>query len=701
MKSLKLKVLLNVLSLVVLIFITLMTVVVLNTKSMAEKQAYELASSQSKYFAESVKAEINIVNNSMRGISKALEGGIELGTMEPSEVHKMLKNVLIDNESVQGVWTIIDKNKLEAQMNAKENLGAIANNGDFIPYWFKSDGDLKLDSLDDYDKPGVGDWNLVSRATKKETIVDPFYYDVDGVNTLLTTISIPLIVNDEVVGAVGAAISLDVLQTITNKVSLYETGYGVILSNNGQMVAHPNEKVIGGQIKDYVDYEKATESIQSGKEFGYEQMSKVTGEASLYTHTPIYVGRSETPWSFATVVLKKEILAEVNKLTTIIVIMSIVGLTVLGIFMYFIVNSVTRPIIKTSNVIDNFSNYDFTKSNTIDLSKEIHRKDEIGHMVQATEKMRVNISELITNISMNSQSVAASSEELLSSSEDTLMSTVQVGETVEGIAAGATDQAKDTEKGVYSIEELSKLIDNEHLLLDTLNKLTTNVDDLKNEGLNILSELVVNTEGTATSTKEVKVAIVNTSERVVEIETASQMIRNIADQTNLLALNAAIEAARAGEAGKGFAVVADEIRKLAEESTKFAEEISNTIVNLTDTTSQTVETMNSVSEQVSQQTVSVNETNEKFAGISDAINEMKFGLKDLTEAGNTMLQKKNDIMSIMQNLAAISEENAASTEEVSASVIEQNSSIEEIRNASSSLAMLAEEMEGNVSKFKM
>ncbi|WP_241654070.1 methyl-accepting chemotaxis protein [Geovibrio thiophilus] len=62
--------------------------------------------------------------------------------------------------------------------------------------------------------------------------------------------------------------------------------------------------------------------------------------------------------------------------------------------------------------------------------------------------------------------------------------------------------------------------------------------------------------------------------------TVSQ-VEYIADQTNLLALNAAIEAARAGEHGRGFAVVADEIRKLSEQSNRFAMDIRNSVKAIT------------------------------------------------------------------------------------------------------------------------
>ena len=90
------------------------------------------------------------------------------------------------------------------------------------------------------------------------------------------------------------------------------------------------------------------------------------------------------------------------------------------------------------------------------------------------------------------------------------------------------------------------------------------------------------------------------------------MIKSIAEQTNLLALNAAIEAARAGEAGKVFVVVAEEIRKLAENSSSFTEQINNSVAELLSRADYAVDKINESSTVVEEQSMNVNEVEKKL-----------------------------------------------------------------------------------------
>ncbi|WP_038055278.1 methyl-accepting chemotaxis protein [Thermodesulfobacterium hydrogeniphilum] len=81
-------------------------------------------------------------------------------------------------------------------------------------------------------------------------------------------------------------------------------------------------------------------------------------------------------------------------------------------------------------------------------------------------------------------------------------------------------------------------------------------------------------------TKEItgKYRIKTLVENIENISKISEGIADIAKQTKLLALNATIEAAKAGEHGKSFAVVANEIKKLADFSSKFVNEIKDIIL---------------------------------------------------------------------------------------------------------------------------
>lgn len=392
-----------------------------------------------------------------------------------------------------------------------------------------------------------------------------------------------------------------------------------------------------------------------------------------------------------------EVFEHLNTLKTTMIMILGMCIVIAIIIVWFLSKSISSPIALAVDHINTVANYDITKDVP---SIYMNRKDEMGELARAIQMIEDHLRNIIGQIASTSQNIASSAEELTATSQQEVEVADEIARTIEEIANGTNEQAKDTEQAVSSITQLGSLIEDDQKKLQELNQSSDKVIELKEEGIRNIKELVHKTNINQKSSKEINAVIVNSNESAEKIYQASQMIKNIAGQTNLLALNAAIEAARAGEAGKGFAVVADEIRKLAEQSDQFTEEISSIINELKDKTENAVITMKLMYTSVNEQTQSVKETENKFEGIAKAIEKTKNAIDILNKSGKMMEDKKDNIIGIIENLAAISEENAAGTEEASASVEEQTASMEQIANASEELANLAEEMQGSISKFK-
>lgn len=170
----------------------------------------------------------------------------------------------------------------------------------------------------------------------------------------------------------------------------------------------------------------------------------------------------------------------------------------------------------------------------------------------------------------------------------------------QGIQSTACSQAEAAAATASAIEQMSVSIDQvANLARDT----QANSDDtakLASVGAGMVARVARTTENIASTTDKTMVQMRLLAERLNEIGSVANTIKEIADQTNLLALNAAIEATRAGEAGRGFAVVADEVRKLAERNTTATVEIVGTVQSIRQETVAAVQALEAVTGEVSQ-----------------------------------------------------------------------------------------------------
>lgn len=660
---------------------------------------------QSRLNAEELKIKFSDAMTGAEDMRNVLENIIAtVPAQERSRdiVLRCMEAFVRSNSNLNGLGVYFEPNAYDgrdAEYVGNENFSP---DGRFVTYAeMMEDGKVRIRVEDEIDNQDSNQWYTEPLKQKKNVLLEPYEYE----GNVIVTIGLPIMDGDRAIGVVNADIDVSFVQKQLDEESA-EYGAGndlLLIGNEGTIVANTaNHEVTMQNISDHlIQYKPLLDGAIAGDE-QVEVGLNEQGQKSKLLFVPVDFSGVDERWAFANVNTIESFAAQAKKEMVVSLVVNIAVVVLIILLINILIRQIiSNPLGVVERAMRKMSDYNLNVSVEADQAKQyLHREDEVGSMIRATKQMVNNLQATMERLSSNAQNAAATAEELTATSQRTSDAAADVAAAMHNIAEGATSQAEDTQHAAENVEQSNVLLKDMIQILQELSESTRNIDERKNEGSQSLNDLMMISKQSGEAAGMIQDIIVKTNQSAEAISGASEMIQSISDQTNLLALNAAIEAARAGEAGRGFAVVAEEIRKLAEQSAGFTNDIRGIIEELKSKSELAVATMSNVGKIVSQQDQKLEETGSKFEQIAVAVESSKRIVMKLNASSEEIGERNEAIVKVIENLSAIAQENAATTQQASASVETQTQSIYDISKATENLAEIATDLQEEISRFK-
>lgn len=541
-----------------------------------------------------------------------------------------------------------------------------------------------VDLGESYD-PRKRDWYQGAIQRQNEVYWSSPYVD-QATGEVVVTASRKVVKDGDLVGVLGIDLNLEVLSTGLAQIVIGKEGYIFIVDPNGVVIAHAKKGEIGVNIKDKLSiWDEVEEDPDGFRRYTFDGKKKFMS----------YTTNQLTGWKLAASMDEEELLRDTRAIKRSTLFCLLFGVVLALAVSSWIVYKITRSLATLKEA--------FVSASEGDLSTRVETtsRDEFGEIGGSFNTMLGNINELVRVVKNSTSTVLEASGSLAQVIDQATNSVEEVTTTVEDIAKSSSEQAMEIEQGVIEINQLSKNIEKVARSGRTIERLAGATDKLTDSGLEMMKGLTKIFEENKDSSYKVSVMIENVDHSSDEIDQITQAIEDIAEQTNLLALNAAIEAARAGEHGRGFGVVAEEVRKLAEESAQATNRVKELIDRIQSQSKSAVQAIQHNLELTKEQDEAVESTEKIFGNIRNGVKKLTKKAQGVKEEGLEMETKKDQIVQIVEHLAAISEEASAATEQVSANTEEQLSSIEELSSYAQKLYQLSENLQEAVNRFKI
>ncbi len=362
---------------------------------------------------------------------------------------------------------------------------------------------------------------------------------------------------------------------------------------------------------------------------------------------------------------------------------------------YFVAKHIVTPIRQISGKMKEIG------SGNADLTKklEVTSTDELGELAEGFNNFIDVLAGIVRDLTRAAPELGEEARELSSVSQELTAASQEITASVQHIAQSSGKQLNDVNKIVEEARNTqmiaSETVDSAVRTKNSSDKILTLSQEGKTEAENATDNIAVIVESIGRLSERINTL----ASEIQKIPKIIDTINGIAEKTNILALNAAIEAARAGEAGKGFAVVAEEVTKLADMSTKQAEEINTIIKGVIDKTGSMVQEAEQTSQGIRQSQDVLVRAASSLKTISEEVMQAAKDITTIVEKGEINQGAVNRLATVLDEIAQESENNAASAEEVSASIEQQGAAFNQLVESTQFLISVADRLKHLVDRF--
>jgi methyl-accepting chemotaxis protein len=327
--------------------------------------------------------------------------------------------------------------------------------------------------------------------------------------------------------------------------------------------------------------------------------------------------------------------------------------------------------------------------------------DEIRSLGLAFNRMLHNLRDMVSSIEENFTKTNSNVVDLSKASEMASQQADAISRTISEISAGAESSAMSIQTTAESVEDVIQIAQEVQNHSKSSEQLSKNMVTELQGSKEVIHSLVEGITTLAKGNEDSLVVVRRLEDNAKKVEQIIQLVGDIANQTNLLALNASIEAARAGEHGKGFAVVAEEVRKLADESGKAVQGISDLIKNIQTEVGNVVGQITNQVTTANKEAEKGSKTNEVIETMTSTIHEVADSVQKISGLVDKQMESIRLTSQQSQEVAAIAEETSAGAEEVSEATREQAAVMEDVEELALNLKKQAESLKGTITRFHL